>query len=210
MNLSAKKRDLSVNPDVLRKEGMIPAEIYGHGFPNIHLSLPKGEFAKIFKEAGENTVIKLDIEGESDKDINVLIHEVSKDTLSDEFKHIDFYRLRMDEKVTAGIPLTFEGEAPAVKEKLGLLVKAVQELEVEALPANLPHEIKIDLSDLREVGDSISVSDLKLPNGVKVLADEETVIAAITEIVEEKAEEIAVPVEAEAGAVVPATPTEEK
>lgn len=198
MNLKAKIRDLSVNPDTIRKEDGIPAELYGHGFSNVHLSVSAKEFNQVFKEAGESTVIKLDIEGIDDKDVNVLVHEISKNPLSDEFKHIDFYRLRMDEKVKTGVPLVFEGEAPAVKEKLGLLVKAVQELEVEALPADLPHEIKVDLSGLTTLGASISVNDLVLPKGVKVLADGNTVLAAITEIVEEKVEEAPAPEGAEA------------
>ncbi len=188
MNLSVKKRDLSVKPDVLRKEGLIPAELYGHGFENLHLIVPVKEFGKCFKEAGESTVVKLDVEGE--KDVNVLIHEASKNALTGEYEHIDFYRLRMDEKTKADIPFEFVGEAPAVKEKLGLLVKAMHEIEVEALPADLPHKIEVDLSGLSEVGASIYVSDLKISPNIKLLVDAETVVATITAVHEEEPEPV--------------------
>jgi len=159
----------------LRESGFIPAEFYARGVDNMHLSVPVKEFNKIFKEAGESTIVKLIVDG---KKINVLIHDVQKNPLNDTISHIDFYGVRMDEKIRVHIPLSFIGESPAIKEG-GVLIKAIHELEVEALPADLPHHIEIDLMKLANIGDSISVKDINLRKGVKVLVDDETVVATV-------------------------------
>ena len=176
----------------LRRESLIPAELYGHDLENIHLSVPAKDFSKLFKEAGESTIINLNLEN---KKLPVLIHEVSVDPLSDKIIHIDFYQVRMDEKITTSVPLEFIGEAPAVKEKEGILVKAVQEIEVEALPGDLPHNIEVDISQLSDIGMSIHVKDLKIDKKVKVLADPETVVATVTEPAKEEVVEKPITVE---------------
>jgi len=161
----------------LRESGFIPAEFYARGVDNMHLSVPVKEFNKIFKEAGESTIVKLIVDG---KKINVLIHDVQKNPLNDTISHIDFYGVRMDEKIRVHIPLSFIGESPAIKEG-GVLIKAIHELEVEALPADLPHHIEIDLMKLANIGDSISVKDINLRKGVRVLVDDEIVVATVVE-----------------------------
>ena len=172
----------------LRKEGFIPAELYGHGVENLHLAVPAREFMKVFKEAGSNTVVNLQIGKELRP---ALIYDVSKDYMSGEFVHVDFYQVRMDEKINAKIPLEFVGVSPAEKEFGGNVNKAMDEVEVEALPADLPHNIEIDLSVLKELNASLYVRDLNIPKGVKVLVDPETVIVTVTPPVaeEEKVEE---------------------
>ncbi len=185
MELTAQKREiLGKNLSVLRKQNLIPAEFYGHGTENLHLSVPAKEFNKIFKEVGESTIIKLNVDG---KKINALIHDVQKDALTDNVSHIDFYGVRMDEKIRVNIPVVFVGESPAVKEG-GVLIKAIHELEIEALPANLPHRVEIDLAKLDKIGESILVKDIDLGKDVKILVDLETAIATI---VEPKVEEVA-------------------
>jgi large subunit ribosomal protein L25 len=176
----------------LRRESLIPAELHGHGLENIHLSVPAKDFSKLFKEAGESTIINLNLEN---KKLPVLIHEVSVDPLSDKIIHIDFYQVRMDEKITTSVPLEFIGEALAVKEKEGILVKAVQEIEVEALPGDLPHNIEVDISQLSALGMSIHVKDLEIDKKVKVLADPETVVATVTEPAKEEVVEKPITVE---------------
>lgn len=166
----------------VREQGLIPAELYGHNLENIHLSVPAKEFSRVFKEA-ENTVIKLKTGA---KEYNVLIHDVSKDALSGKISHIDFYAVKMDEKIRTRVPLIFVGEAPAVKEKGGVLIKSVQELEVESLPADLPHDIKVDLSSLSDIKTAISVKHLKIGDRVKLLADPETVVVSVIEQKEEE------------------------
>ena len=162
----------------LKTQGLIPAELYGHNRPNFHLSVSAKEFFKVFREAGETTIINLSFEKE---ELPVLVHEVTKDPLGEGITHIDFYQVKMDEKIDVPIPLEFIGEASAVREKEGVLVKAMQEVEVRALPANLPSRIDVDVSVLNDIGESIYVKDLNLPAGVEPLIDGETVVVTITE-----------------------------
>ena len=171
---------------------MIPAELYGHGIENIHLSVPAKEFSKVFKEAGESTIINLDFEN---KKLPVLIYEVSTDPLSDKIIHIDFYAVKMDEKITTSVPLEFIGISPAVKEKQGVLIKSMQALKIKALPADLPHNLEVELDKLSEIGMSIYVRDLKIPKGVEILVEPETAIATIIEQAKEEVEEKPISVE---------------
>jgi len=193
MELQVQKREI-IGKKVkgLRKQGLIPAELYGHNIENTHLSVPAKDFLKIFKEAGESTIINLKFE---DKELPVLIYDVITDPVDDQILHIDFYQVKMDEKITTSIPLEFIGEAPAVKEKGGILIKAMHEIEVEALPADLPHNIKVNLKVLSEIGKSIYVKDLEVPKGVKVLIEPETVVATVTEPAKEEVEERPISVE---------------
>lgn len=184
MKLIAEKREiLGKKVDSLRQQGLIPAELYGHGLENVHLTVLVKDFSRVFKEAGESTVVKLILGG---KEFNVLINDFQKNPLTDEISHIDFYSVKMDEKITAKIPLKFINEPPAVKEKNGVLVKAMQEIEIEALPADLLHHIEVDLSNLSDIGMSIYVKDLKVNKEVKLLVNSETVVATITEMAKEE------------------------
>ena len=177
MELTVQKREiLGRKIKSLRRDGLIPAELYGHGFKNVHLSVSAKDFSKVFKEAGESTIINL-IVG-SDK-FPVLVHDVGFDSLNDKINHIDFYAVRMDEKITAAVPLEFVGEAPAVKEKGGVLIKAVKEIDLETLPADLPRSIAVDIASLSDIGSVIRVGDLKIGSNIKLLVDSETVIASI-------------------------------
>ncbi len=193
MELNVQKREiLGKKVESLRQEGLIPAELYGHGSENTHLSVPAKEFSKLFKEAGESTIINLNLEN---KKLPVLIHDLQKNPLNDEISHIDFYQVRMDEKITASVPLEFVGEASAVREKGGVLIKAAQEIEIEALPADLPHKIEVDLSHLSDIGMNIHVKDLKIDSKARILVDPETVIAIVAEPTKEEIEEKPITVE---------------
>ena len=125
-----------------------------------------------------------------------MIHEVKIDPLSGKILNVDFYQIKMSEKIRVRVPIEFAGEAPAVKTLGGILVKTLQEIEVEALPSDLPHRIEVDLSGLDEIGKSISVKDLKISEKVKFFINPDTVMATV---VEAKAEEV----------VAEAAPTEE-
>lgn len=195
MELITQKREIfEKKVEELRKQGFIPAELYGHGFENLHLSVPAKDFSRVFKEAGESAIIKLKVE---ENEINVLIHDIQKNHLTDEISHIDFYQVRMDEKIRTHVPLKFIGEAPAVKEKNGVLIKAIHEVEVEALPVDLPRDIPINLEILVALGQNIHIKDIKISGKIKVLIEPETVVAAVIESTkeEEKAEEKEVKVE---------------
>ncbi len=172
----------------LRSEGKIPAEFYGHGMENRPLAVEKKAFQKLYKEAGENTVITLLL---GEKKQPCLVHDVQYDPVSGDIVHVDFYGVRMDEKLRTMVPVEFTGEAPAVKEKNGILNKAISEIEVEALPADLPHAFTVDVSGLAELNQSIYIKDITVPQNVKIFLDPETAVATVTEPVKE--EEIAPP-----------------
>lgn len=188
----------------LRREGVIPAVVYGGNDGTTPIELNQKEFSKLFKTAGETTLIKLFVD---DKEKNVLVHDVSRDTMTDVITHVDFYEVRMDEKITANIPLVFIGDAPAVSDLGGTLVKAMQGLEVRALPTDLPRQIEVNISQIRTFDDNILVGDIKLPKGVEILENQETSVAAVAPPrseaemetlsgqVEEKVEEVAVETE---------------
>lgn len=199
MELIVQKREIfGKKVDSLRKEGFIPAELYGRGIENIHISVSAKNFSRIFKEAGESTIIKLvlnEVEG-GNKEFNVLISDFQENPLTNEISHIDFYSVKMDEKIIVKIPLKFINESPAVKEKNGVLIKAMHEIEIEALPADLLHHIEVDISSLSDIGMSIYVKNLKVNKEVKLLVNSETVVATITEMAKEE-EIVAEPVNVE-------------
>lgn len=161
----------------LRATGQVPAEVYGHGISNMHLSLDAKTFEKIYKEAGENTVLTLVIEN---KKHPVLIHNVDREPVKGDVQTVDLYVVKMDEKIQTVVPIEFVGEAPAV-EAGGVLVKAMSEIEVEAFPADLPHEITVDVSSLKEIGDSLYVKDLPKKATYAYVPEDETVVASIAE-----------------------------
>jgi large subunit ribosomal protein L25 len=193
------RKTLGKKVKTLRKEGIIPAVLYGTKVKSTPLEIDYNEFEKVYKEAGESTIVKLKVE-KADK--NVLIYDVSKDPVTDKFTHIDFYAVRMDKLITTEVPLVFEGESLVVETEDGVLVKNITEVEVEALPTDLPREIKVDISTLRTFDDLIHIKDLKVSEGVKILAEPEEMIvsvipprseeelAALEEEVEEKVEEV--------------------
>lgn len=177
LELKSKKRTLlGKKVKSLRREGVIPAVVYGGKEGSVPIELDLKEFSKIFKAAGETTLIKL-LVGEKAK--NVLIHDISYDPVTEEMNHVDFYEVKMDEKITTKVLLVFTGDAPAVVDLGGVLIKAMQELEVRALPADLPHQIEIDISQLRTFDDNILVKDIKLPKNVEVLENLETSVAVV-------------------------------
>jgi large subunit ribosomal protein L25 len=187
MDLTVKPRTkIGKGVKALRKEGFIPAELYGHGLPNAHLAVSVKEFAKVFKAAGTSTIVTL----VTDKDKKpAIIHDVVRDAVSDEVAHIDFYQVRMDEKITAKVPLEFTGEAPAVKTKGAVINKAMTEIEVEALPNDLPHNLTIDITSLDDLNKTIYVKDIKAPKGVTILVDGETAVVSATPPAQEEVAE---------------------
>ena len=188
----------------LRAKGLLPAELYGQGVANLHLAVPVKEFKKVFKEAGESTMIYVAVEG---KKHAVIIQDVVTDPITDEVMSIDFYQVRLDQKLQVKVPIAFMGDAPAVKEKGGVLVKAMTELKVEALPTDIPHAIEVSLAGLNDIGVSIHVSELKVSANVKVLDEGKAVVATIiAKMTEEQEAKLA----AEADVTTVKSETEEK
>jgi len=217
--LSAKiRKDFGKKVKLLRKKGILPAILYG---PKINKPLPLGleekAFEKIYKEAGESSLITLAIAkgedealasspsdeikdsegkpsasyGASEKEkFLVLIHDIEYDPLTGKPIHVDFYQPRLEEEIEVKVPIIFEGEAPAVKELAGTLIKNISEVEVKALPQKLPKEIKVNVENLKTFEDRILIEDLVLPEGVKILKEASEIVASVTppEKVEEELE----------------------
>ena len=180
-----KREELGKASKELGKAGKMPAVFYGPKEETTPITVPAKSFLNVWKEAGESTVVQLSGLGDP-KD--VLIHDVDVDPVSGDPRHVDFYVMEKGKKVTVSIPLEFEGEAPAVKELGGMIVKVLHELEIEALPKDLPHEIKIDVSVLENFDSQIQVKDLVLPEGVEATAEPEEVVVLAAEAKEEEEE----------------------
>jgi large subunit ribosomal protein L25 len=192
--IKAKNRDESVKLDALRKGGEIPAVFYGAGKTTTPISISTVEFKKIWREAGESSAVKIEMSKEAKGNIDVLIHEVQVDPVTDEPIHVDFLAIDMKKKIQVKVPLVFEGISNAVKSGIGNLVKVLHEIEVEALPADLPHNLVVDISPLETLENQIFVSNIKLPAGVIAITSGTDVVASIIAQVEEK-EEVAAPVD---------------
>lgn len=160
----------------LREKKFIPGILYGHDVQNIILQVPYNDFEKIYQEAGGSKIISLVIDGEPHQ---ALIHDVELEPLTQNYQHVDFYQIKMTEKITAEVPLHFVGESKAVEEQDGILVKNFDTLEVSCLPVDLPSHLEVDISVLENIDDSIHIKDLKLPEGVEVLKDSEETIATV-------------------------------
>lgn len=159
-----------------RKAGKVPAVMYGNkGVPQM-LWVDFLTFSKVFAVAGESSIISLLIDG---KKSSVIVQDLDHDAMTNRVSHIDFFEVSMNEELEAHIPLEFVGEAPAVREMGGVLVKTLEEVTVSCLPKDLPHTLSIDLTTLTDFSTHIQVKDLVLPKGVKVLTDELTTIVLV-------------------------------
>lgn len=187
----------------LRKQGLVPATVYGHEISPISIELDYKELVKIFGRTGETELLNLAVEGES-KNRPVLIHQEQKDPVTGKLLHLEFLQVSLMEKVTAAVPLVFVGEAKAQKEGVGVLLELLHEIEVEALPQDLPSSIEVKVSDLSEIRQVIKVSDLILPKGVVVKANPDELVCKIVE--QQKEEEKPTPAVSETA--IPETPAE--
>ena len=173
IRLDARKRETKE----AREEGWIPAVMYGHGTENRSVSVPSLLFGRVWKAAGESTLVALSIDGAAP--VNVLIADTQLDPLSGRVTHADLFQVRMDEEIETSVPVEFVGESPAVKSLGGMLIRSLEALEIKCLPADLPHAITIDLALLKELDDRIHVSDIVLPKGVEALVEADTVIVSV-------------------------------
>jgi len=188
LNLKVKKREIVGDKvERLREQGILPAILYGPKVENLNIQLDSKMFDKMYEEAGTSTLISLEIEGE---EFPVLIHEIRRDPITGNPIHVDFYQPILTEEIEATVAIVFEGEAPAVKDLGGMLVKEFQEIVVKALPQNLPHEIIVDVSSLKTFEDEILVKDLKVADNVTIQKepDEVVTLVAPAEKIEEEPE----------------------
>lgn len=186
LKLEIKKR--TGGAEKARNGGMIPGVFYGPKAASTSIEFKASEFTKVFRQAGESSIVTLE-DGTEDHDS--LIHAVDKNPLTGDVTHVDFYVIEKGKKVQVHAPLNFIGESAAVKTLGGNLTKVAHEVEVEALPKDLPHSIDVDISVLVDFSSQIKAGDIVMPAGVTLIADIDEVIALVSAPKEEEAEEAA-------------------
>jgi len=200
-----KRQTLGKDVRFLRRQGVTPVHLFGHGIESLALQCGTAELKRILAQAGHTRLISLKVDEEK-KPLNVLVREVQKVSLTGELLHVDFYNVKMTEKIKMDVPVVLVGEAPALKLKENMLVQDFHALTVECLPAKIPASIELDVSSLLEVDQAIRVRDITLDDEVALLNDPELVVAKISlrhvEVIEEEVaeEELLEGAEAEAEA----------
>ncbi len=189
MELAVQKRDAKKSPNTLRLEGVLPAVVYGRSEESTPIAVDRRTFEKIFKTAGESTVITLTGLGEQKQ---ALIQDVEFHPVSGQALHADFYAIEKGQTVTVSVPLEFDGVAPAVKDLGGILTKVIHEVEIEVDPTELPHAIHVDTALLKTLDDQIKIKDLRLPKSAKLSIDPDEVVAMIS-VAKEEVEEAPAP-----------------
>lgn len=199
--LKASTRVAGANVKDLRKAGLIPVVVYGNKTENTLLQIEEMPLKKAHMKAGESTLVELDVDG---KKTPVLFQSVDLDPVSDRMIHVDFYAVDMKKEVEAEVHIRYENESPVVKDG-AILVNAMHEILVQALPAKLPHDLALDLSKLTEMGGTLTVADVVVPEGVTILTPLESVIV-IAQEPRKEVEETPAPAEGAAadGAAAPA------
>jgi large subunit ribosomal protein L25 len=188
----------------LRREGITPANIYGHGVDSLSVQVATHDLAHAIKVAGRNTMLQLHVEGE--KNVRpVFVHHVQRDPLNDDLLHVDFYQVSMKEKIRLEVPIVVVGEAPAVDVYHGILLQNTTSVAIEGLPGEMPPYIEVDVSGLAEIDDTIHIKDLPVSDALTLLVDPELVVVKVSpprveEVVAEEEVEAAEVTEEEAKA----------
>ncbi len=190
--LNVSVRDKAVLAKNLRKQLLIPVEFYGPGVENMSLTVNYGDFRRLYRTAGKNTVIEMNIEGKGMK--NVIVHRVDTHPVTDDMVYVEMMNVRMDQEITANVPLRLEGAAPAVKELGAILMQNMDEVEVTCLPAYLPHEIVLSIESLVDLNSTLHVSDIVAPDKVKITSDPEASVVSLS-VANEEEESTAEPVD---------------
>ena len=187
----------------LRRRGITPVHVFGHGIESLALQCDTGELERVLGQAGQTRLITLKLAKEK-KPRTVVVREYDRDWRRGELVHVDFYQVRMEEKIRLEVPLVLLGEAPALKSKDNMLEHELGTLTIECLPAKIPNSIEVDISCLIELDQAIRVKDVSLDKDISVLNNPDLVVAKISprpvEKIVEKVVEEAVAAEAEAAA----------
>lgn len=171
----------------LRTGGVLPANIYGKKIKSTAIQVPEKDFLAVFSKAGETGLVEVQLEKEK---LPVLVHNIQYHPVTGKPLHADFYQVDLKEKVTAKVPLVLVGEAPAVKDKIGVILQSSSEVEVEALPADLIDKIEVDIGKLAVIGEGIKVSDLKVSDKIRILTDINREVVKIAPLVSKEAEKM--------------------
>lgn len=164
----------------LRREGILPGNVYGKGLSSVSLQVQLADFEKVHKEVGDTGLIELDLNGKTHP---VLVKNLQMNYKSSTPLHADFYQVNMKEKVKATVPLVIVGEAKAVTDKIGLLLQTISDVEIEALPDHLAENIEVNVEHLAAIDDHILVENLKAPEGVEILSAPDQTVVKIAELV---------------------------
>ncbi len=191
LTITSRRRELTGKKvKHLRSEGGLPANIYGPNTDSVPITLDQLELRDVLKKAGETQLIDLSVEGE-DAPRTVLISDVQRHHISGKPIHIDFYQVDMTEKIEVAVPLEIDtDEAPALKEHVGLVIQRLEEITIRILPDEIPEDIKVDVSEMKEVGDAVYVRDLNAVQQYEVVTDPDLMVLAVVE--EETEEEVEV------------------
>lgn len=177
--LKAEKRTvLGKKVKKLRREGFLPGNVYGKGLRSYALQVKLVDFEAVYKEAGETGLVDLTFDAKTKP---VLIKNLQMNHATRTLLHVDFYQVNLKEKVKTTVPIVLIGEAKAVAEKIGMLLQNLSDVEIEALPDSLPENIEVNVQHLAEVGDQVTVADLKAPEGVEILTDLTQTVAKVSE-----------------------------
>jgi large subunit ribosomal protein L25 len=185
LTINATKKDGNVDNAELREEGKIPAVFYGPKEDSTSVVIDEVELLKVYREAGESTVITVK---EGSNDHEALIHEIQWDAVTQKPVHVDFYVIEKGKKIEVSIPLEFVGESKAETEDGGVLVKVMHELDIEAMPKDLPQHLEVDITPLVDFEAQIKAGDIKLPEGVELKVEADEVVALVQEPREEEEE----------------------
>jgi large subunit ribosomal protein L25 len=190
LTLEASKRDiLGKKTRFLRRQGITPAHLFGHGLESLALQCDTARLQRLIARAGRTRLIALGIEGDKEPR-SVFIKEIQRDACTGELLHVDLYQVRKTEKIKVDVPIVLVGEAPAMKAKGFTLTHSLTSLSIECLPDKLPPQIEVDLSPLEEVGQAIYVRDISLSPDITVHTDPDQMVVRVSEIRVEKVEEV--------------------
>jgi large subunit ribosomal protein L25 len=174
----------------LRRQGLVPGNVFGKNVKSVSLQLDSKVFQKLYLQIGESTLAHLKISGEKESR-PVFVSNLDKDPVTGNLLHVSFHQVDLKEKVSAPVVIKLLGESPAEKEKLGIMVQQLDELEIDALPMDMPEHIEVKVEGLVAVGDSISVADLKLDTSkMTIKTDPETIIVKIEALAKEEVAEV--------------------
>lgn len=173
----------------LRRDGWVPAVMYGHGFDPVPLQFEERRLAQVLSKVSGSQLISVNVKG-TEQPAMALVRDVQRDPIRGNFLHVDFYHVRMTERLTTEVPLIVVGESPVIEARDGILLQGISSIEVECLPGDLVDAIEVDLSDLVEIDQAIYVRDLAVPAGIDVLTDLDEMIVRIVPLEAEEIEEV--------------------
>lgn len=178
ITLKVEKRDLKSDVEALRKAGKVPAVFYGKKEASTPITVSSVDFIKAYKQAGESTVVVLSGDG---IEVESLIHDLDLHPVTGKPMHVDFYVFEKGKKIKVNVPLEFVGNAPAIKELGGTLIKVLHDIEIEALPKDLPHKIEVNIASLVDFKSVITAKEIALPAGVELAVSADDIVASVSE-----------------------------